>query len=80
MPQKRAMEDASFDGLQSDKLGEAETYLDITAEASDEAICAAFDGVEVVHAHAYFGIGFFVNVVDILPAEEIPRRTHKSKN
>ena len=79
MPRKRAIEDASFDSLQSDKAGEVETYLGITAEAGDEAVCAALELIEVVQAHAYYGIGFFVHVVDILPAEEIPGRKHQSK-
>ena len=79
MPRAWAIEDASFNGLQRDKPGEAETYLGITAEAGNEAFCAALELIEVVQAHAYCGIGFFVQVVDILSSEEIPGHKHQSE-
>ena len=67
------------DDYQGDKPEEAVTYLDIALKSCDETVNAALLHIEVVQADAHFHFLIFLNVVDIVPSEQITKQKQQSK-
>ena len=64
----------------SQASGRGRTYLGITHESGNDALNTTLDRVKVVQADTNLWICIFLNVVDVLPAEEITTRQKVSTN